>query len=93
MSDHIANEEAVREITRRRTFAIISHPDAGKTTLTRMRRVGQHIQQAAGVYGFQDHFEGQSAVPQALLVRIAMKDAHFEISSINSSVGKRRGLA
>ena len=34
MSDHIANEEAVREITRRRTFAIISHPDAGKTTLT-----------------------------------------------------------
>ena len=22
------------EITRRRTFAIISHPDAGKTTLT-----------------------------------------------------------
>ena len=23
-----------REISRRRTFAIISHPDAGKTTLT-----------------------------------------------------------
>ena len=34
MSDHNANEEAVRETTRRRTFAIISHPDAGKTTLT-----------------------------------------------------------
>ena len=25
---------AEREIARRRTFAIISHPDAGKTTLT-----------------------------------------------------------
>ena len=57
-----------------------------------MRRVGQHIQQAARVYGFQDHFEGQSAVRQALLVRIAGKDAHFEISSINSSVGKLGGV-
>lgn len=27
-------EELIREIERRRTFAIISHPDAGKTTLT-----------------------------------------------------------
>ena len=63
----------------------------GQDDLTRMRRVGQHIEQAAGVYGFQDHFEGQSAVPQALLVRIAGKDAHIEISSINSSVGKLGG--
>ena len=29
-----ASSEAVREIARRRSFAIISHPDAGKTTLT-----------------------------------------------------------
>src|SRR4051794_41510281 len=29
-----ASPEVVREIARRRTFAIISHPDAGKTTLT-----------------------------------------------------------
>jgi peptide chain release factor 3 len=29
-----ACSEAHREVTRRRTFAIISHPDAGKTTLT-----------------------------------------------------------
>ena len=28
------NDELVREVSRRRTFAIISHPDAGKTTLT-----------------------------------------------------------
>ena len=31
---NINNESATSEITRRRTFAIISHPDAGKTTLT-----------------------------------------------------------
>src|SRR5687768_3134123 len=30
----IKSDEAAREIARRRTFAIISHPDAGKTTLT-----------------------------------------------------------
>src|SRR4029077_19013003 len=29
-----SNERLHREIARRRTFAIISHPDAGKTTLT-----------------------------------------------------------
>lgn len=28
------NDDLVREVSRRRTFAIISHPDAGKTTLT-----------------------------------------------------------
>ena len=28
------SDELVREVARRRTFAIISHPDAGKTTLT-----------------------------------------------------------
>lgn len=30
----MADSELIREIERRRTFAIISHPDAGKTTLT-----------------------------------------------------------
>jgi peptide chain release factor 3 len=29
-----SSDELAREIARRRTFAIISHPDAGKTTLT-----------------------------------------------------------
>ncbi len=38
-----------QEATRRRTFAIISHPDAGKTTLT------EHILQAAGAI----HLAGQ----------------------------------
>src|SRR5688572_13957766 len=32
--DSVASDVLAREIARRRTFAIISHPDAGKTTLT-----------------------------------------------------------
>jgi peptide chain release factor 3 len=40
----------VAEIARRRTFAIISHPDAGKTTLTeRLLRAGGAIQLAGNV--------------------------------------------
>ncbi|WP_447598627.1 peptide chain release factor 3 [Nitrospira sp. Nam80] len=34
MIDKAANDTLSREVLRRRTFAIISHPDAGKTTLT-----------------------------------------------------------
>jgi peptide chain release factor 3 len=42
--------EIVQEIARRRTFAIISHPDAGKTTLTeRLLRAGGAIQLAGNV--------------------------------------------
>jgi peptide chain release factor 3 len=41
---------AASEIARRRTFAIISHPDAGKTTLTeRLLRAGGAIQLAGNV--------------------------------------------
>jgi peptide chain release factor 3 len=42
--------DAIAEIARRRTFAIISHPDAGKTTLTEhLLRVGGAIQLAGNV--------------------------------------------
>lgn len=34
MSEHHALSEIAKQVKRRRTFAIISHPDAGKTTLT-----------------------------------------------------------
>src|SRR4051794_10925890 len=34
MSSHIQQIHLEKEVSRRRTFAIISHPDAGKTTLT-----------------------------------------------------------
>jgi peptide chain release factor 3 len=43
-------EDIAGEIARRRTFAIISHPDAGKTTLTeRLLRAGGAIQLAGNV--------------------------------------------
>ncbi len=43
------------EITRRRTFAIISHPDAGKTTLTeKFQLYGGAIAQAGEVKGKRD---------------------------------------
>ena len=42
------------EIKRRRTFAIISHPDAGKTTLTeKLLLYGGAINQAGSVKGKQ----------------------------------------
>jgi hypothetical protein len=31
----LTREQIIREVQRRRNFAIISHPDAGKTTLVR----------------------------------------------------------
>ena len=34
MSSEIKDQSIKSEVERRRTFAIISHPDAGKTTLT-----------------------------------------------------------
>ena len=44
--------ELTREISRRRTFAIISHPDAGKTTLTeKLLLFGGAIQMAGTVKG------------------------------------------
>lgn len=48
MNQHVRNPE--REIARRRTFAIISHPDAGKTTLTeKFLLFGGAIQTAGAV--------------------------------------------
>ena len=42
--------ELVRDVARRRTFAIISHPDAGKTTLTeKLLLYGGAIQMAGTV--------------------------------------------
>jgi peptide chain release factor 3 len=52
--DHkpVTDSEISREIKRRRTFAIISHPDAGKTTLTeKLLLFGGAIQMAGTVKG------------------------------------------
>ncbi|MCR5488848.1 MAG: hypothetical protein K6F03_02135, partial [Saccharofermentans sp.] len=44
------NYSTVEEIKRRRTFAIISHPDAGKTTITeKLLLYGGAIHQAGSV--------------------------------------------
>ena len=46
------NDTVAQEISRRRTFAIISHPDAGKTTLTeKLLLFGGAIQMAGTVKG------------------------------------------
>ncbi|MCF8092222.1 MAG: peptide chain release factor 3 [Desulfotignum sp.] len=50
MESEIIDRARVREINRRRTFAIISHPDAGKTTLTeKLLLFGGAIKQAGAV--------------------------------------------
>ena len=46
------SDVSTREISKRRTFAIISHPDAGKTTLTeKLLLFGGAIQMAGTVKG------------------------------------------
>lgn len=42
------------EINKRRTFAIISHPDAGKTTLTEKLLLMGGAIQTAGFFGGRD---------------------------------------
>ncbi len=50
MSDSLGNSPLAQEIRRRKTFAIISHPDAGKTTLTeKLLLYGGAIQLAGAV--------------------------------------------
>jgi len=50
MESEIIDKAMVREIKKRRTFAIISHPDAGKTTLTeKLLLFGGAIAQAGAV--------------------------------------------
>ena len=48
----MADAQLVNDINTRRTFAIISHPDAGKTTITeKLILLGQLIQVAGTVKG------------------------------------------
>lgn len=48
----MASQDFLDEINKRRTFAIISHPDAGKTTITeKVLLFGRAIQQAGTVKG------------------------------------------
>ena len=43
------SEEIAQNVTKRRTFAIISHPDAGKTTLTEKLLLYSGMLQTAGM--------------------------------------------
>lgn len=48
----MADSNFINEINKRRTFAIISHPDAGKTTITeKVLLFGRQLQQAGTVKG------------------------------------------
>jgi peptide chain release factor 3 len=48
----MANQDFLNEINKRRTFAIISHPDAGKTTITeKVLLFGNALQKAGTVKG------------------------------------------
>ncbi|MCL6415998.1 peptide chain release factor 3 [Aestuariirhabdus sp. Z084] len=48
----MSNTSILNDVARRRTFAIISHPDAGKTTITeKLLLLGQAIQVAGSVKG------------------------------------------
>ncbi len=50
LQEAVPQTDTAREIARRRTFAIISHPDAGKTTLTeKLLLYGGAIRQAGSV--------------------------------------------
>lgn len=52
MSDLKSASPHSKEISRRRTFAIISHPDAGKTTITeKILYLGRVIREAGEVHG------------------------------------------
>ncbi len=49
---NVSGEQIAREVARRRTFGIISHPDAGKTTLTeKLLLFGGAIQMPGTVKG------------------------------------------
>ena len=54
-TDASVQSELEREVARRRTFAIISHPDAGKTTLTeKLLLYAGAIELAGAVRGRKD---------------------------------------
>ena len=51
-SKSLNNEDILEAVNKRRNFAIISHPDAGKTTLTeKLLLYGGAIQQAGAEIG------------------------------------------
>ncbi|MDX2259901.1 MAG: peptide chain release factor 3 [Hyphomicrobiaceae bacterium] len=81
-SAHPRDAELEREIARRRTFAIISHPDAGKTTLTeKLLLFGGAIQLAGQVKAKKDRRSTRSdwmAIEKARGISVATSVMTFE---------------
>jgi peptide chain release factor 3 len=77
-----ASSELARQIARRRTFAIISHPDAGKTTLTeKLLLFGGAIQLAGQVKAKKDKRGARSdwmAIERARGISVAASVMTFE---------------
>ena len=75
-------DDLVRQIKRRRTFAIISHPDAGKTTLTeKLLLFGGAIQLAGQVKAKKDRRSTRSdwmAIERARGISVATSVMTFE---------------
>ena len=63
------SDELAREVARRRTFAIISHPDAGKTTLTeKLLLYAGAVHLAGAVQAAHDTGEARIRAPMPGLV-------------------------
>ncbi len=81
-ADAAADGELARQILRRRTFAIISHPDAGKTTLTeKLLLFGGAIQLAGQVKAKKDRRSTRSdwmAIERARGISVATSVMTFE---------------
>ncbi|MES1255460.1 MAG: peptide chain release factor 3 [Acidobacteriota bacterium] len=90
LAEPASQSELEREVARRRTFAIISHPDAGKTTLTeKLLLYAGAIELAGAVRGRKDRRHATSdwmALEQERGISITSAALEFEI------LGRRMAL-
>ena len=79
------------EIQRRRTFAIISHPDAGKTTLTeKLLLYGGAILEAGSVKGKKANKHAVSDWMESEESRFPARSCSFSMKDIASTFWIRR---
>src|SRR5438046_8675300 len=89
-TDSAARSELEQEVARRRTFAIISHPDAGKTTLTeKLLLYAGAIELAGAVRGRRDRRKATSdwmALEQARGISVSAAALEFELDGRRMSL-------
>src|SRR5205085_9961689 len=89
-TDSAARSELEQEVARRRTFAIISHPDAGKTTLTeKLLLYAGAIELAGAVRGRRDRKKATSdwmALEQERGISITAAALEFELEGRRMSI-------